>query len=228
MFADALVRHRVAALTSAQPADVDKTHRLRSPHPRRVVIAALTLLVWWAAGPVVVGATGIGWWGVARARPLLVRRRAAAAAAMQLPDALEMFVLMVHAGLTPRHAIELLSKRAPPAVRHGFVAVVIRLERGDVLADALGSLPDQLGAAALGLADLIGSADRYGLALGPVLEQLAQQARADRRRADEAAARSLPVKLSFPLVVCTLPSFVLLAIIPAVMAALSSLQTTTW
>jgi hypothetical protein len=32
--------------------------------------------------------------------------------------------------------------------------------------------------------------------------------------------------MSFPLVVCTLPSFVLIAIIPAVLAALSSLDTT--
>jgi len=34
--------------------------------------------------------------------------------------------------------------------------------------------------------------------------------------------------LSFPLVVCTLPSFVLLAIAPAVIAALSSLGGTAW
>ena len=40
-------------------------------------------------------------------------------------------------------------------------------------------------------------------------------------------ARRLPVRLSFPLVVCTLPSFVLLAIAPAVLGALSTLQGTT-
>ena len=85
-----------------------------------------------------------------------------------------------------------------------------------------------MGAAALGLSDLVGSADRYGLPLAPVLDQLAAQARADPRPADEAAARSLPIKLAFPLVVCTLPSFVLLAIAPAVMAALSSLHETPW
>jgi tight adherence protein C len=36
------------------------------------------------------------------------------------------------------------------------------------------------------------------------------------------------VKLSFPLVVCTLPSFVLLAIVPAMIAALSSLGGSAW
>ena len=33
-----------------------------------------------------------------------------------------------------------------------------------------------------------------------------------------------PVKLSFPLVVCTLPSFVLLAIVPAALGAISTLR----
>ena len=64
--------------------------------------------------------------------------------------------------------------------------------------------------------------------LAPALEQLSAEARRSRRRRDEADARRLPVRLSFPLVVCTLPSFVLLAIAPAVLAALSSLGATAW
>jgi tight adherence protein C len=60
-----------------------------------------------------------------------------------------------------------------------------------------------------------------------VLDQLTIEAREARRRLEQAEARRLPVRLSFPLVLCTLPSFVLLAIVPAVIAALSSLGTTT-
>ena len=67
-------------------------------------------------------------------------------------------------------------------------------------------------------------ADRDGLPLAPVLDRLAAEARAARRRAGEAAARRLPVRLTFPLVICTLPSFVLLAIAPAVLGALSTLR----
>ena len=50
--------------------------------------------------------------------------------------------------------------------------------------------------------------------------------RAARRRLGEAAARRLPVRLTFPLVTCTLPAFVLLAIAPAVLGALSTLRAT--
>ncbi len=103
-----------------------------------------------------------------------------------------------------------------------------RTERGQPFADALGALPQHLGPQAGGLADVIATSDRHGLPLGPVLDQLTAEVRATRRRLDQADARKLPVRLSFPLVVCTLPSFVLLAIAPAVIAALSSLGGTAW
>ena len=76
------------------------------------------------------------------------------------------------------------------------------------------------------MAAAVASADRDGLPLGPVLDRLAAEARAARRRLGEAEARRLPVRLTFPLVACTLPSFVLIAIAPAVLGALSTLRTT--
>lgn len=139
-----------------------------------------------------------------------------------------MFVLLVHAGLTPRHAVGQLGQRGPLSCRRSFGRVRAITDRGGSFADALPILVEELGHHAVALVDLVGAADRYGLPLSGVLEQLANEARATRRRLDEGAARSLPVKLSFPLVVCTLPSFVLLAIVPAVMAALSSLGGNTW
>jgi tight adherence protein C len=178
-----------------------------------------------------VSAVAVGaalWFVWHRLQPVLIARRQQRQINQVMPDTVELFVLIVHAGLTPRQAVEELAVHAPLPVRHGFGEVVAKLERGESLADALRVLPNELGCSAVALADIVGSADRYGLALGPVLEQLATESRATRRRLDEAAARSLPVKLSFPLVVCTLPSFVLLAIIPAVLAALSSLGGNAW
>ena len=60
----------------------------------------------------------------------------------------------------------------------------------------------------------------------PVLDRLADDIRAERRRRAERQARTLPIKLAFPLVVCTLPSFVLLAIVPALLGAVSTLRDT--
>jgi pilus assembly protein TadC len=62
------------------------------------------------------------------------------------------------------------------------------------------------------------------LPLAPTLARLAADARHDRRRQAEAAARALPVRLSFPLVLCLLPAFVLLGIVPAMAPALQGLH----
>ncbi|MDX2381266.1 MAG: type II secretion system F family protein, partial [Acidimicrobiia bacterium] len=134
----------------------------------------------------------------------------------------------VQAGLTPRQSVEDLMSIAPASLRPAFGSVCHRLDRGEPLADALDALHDDLGAAADPVIDAIAGAERHGLPLTPVLERLADEARATRRRLGEADARRLPVLLSFPLVACTLPSFVLLAIAPSVLAALSSLGASSW
>jgi tight adherence protein C len=117
-----------------------------------------------------------------------------------------------------------LALLAPRPVRPAFAAVEQRLHRGQGLADALGELGDRCGACALPLVTAISTAVRDGLPLAPVLDRLTDDANASRRRQGEAAARRLPVRLSFPLVTCTLPSFVLLAIAPAILGAVSSLR----
>jgi tight adherence protein C len=161
-------------------------------------------------------------------RPLLAARHARRAADRALPDTMDLLVLSVRAGLTPQQAVRELATSAPNAVRPAFALVIHRSDRGQAFADSLAALPETLGASALALADVLATSERYGLAIGPMLDQLANEARAARRRLDEADARRLPVRLAFPLVTCTLPSFVLLAIAPAVIAALSSLGSSAW
>jgi Flp pilus assembly protein TadB len=163
-----------------------------------------------------------------RSGGVLERRRRRREVERAWPDAIELLVHALEAGLTPRQAVVHLTSCAPLPVRAGFVAVVHRTERGQPFADARRALPEQLGPATASVADVIATSERYGLPLAPVLDQLARDARDARRRLDQAAARTLPVRLSFPLVVCTLPSFVLLAIAPAVIAALSSLGGVAW
>jgi len=165
---------------------------------------------------------------VRRLAPIRDARRQRAAIERALPDAMDLLVLSVRAGLTPFQAVCDLATSDVRAIGDAFGEVVRRTERGQPFADALGALPELLGFQAGGLADVIATSDRHGLPLGPVLDQLTAEVRSTRRRLDQADARKLPVRLSFPLVVCTLPSFVLLAIAPAVIAALSSLGGTAW
>ena len=210
-----------------RPPPVERRHSSRADWRRWRWIAIVTVaaLMLGAVGgplaPAVIGGVVLAVMPLRR-RALVARRRREIAEAM--PDAIELFVLCVHAGASPTQAIDELARSASPPVREAFAAVELQLHRGRRLADALAELPRRAGLAGQELASAVASADRDGVPLAPVLERLASEARSARRRAGEAAARRLPVQLSFPLVLCTLPSFVLLAIAPAVFGALSTLR----
>lgn len=159
----------------------------------------------------------------ARLRSVVATRRQRRAIEHSWPDAIEMLVLIVHAGMTPHQAIEVLADRAPEPTRFAFVEVARRVNLGATLADALTALPELLGSGASAVADTLAIAERHGAPIARTLEQLGVDVRERRRRHAEAHARTLPVKMSFPLVMCTLPAFVLISIVPAVLAALRSL-----
>jgi tight adherence protein C len=167
---------------------------------------------------VVVAAVLRRWSGIRR------KVRATHEIAASFPNALDLLVLSIRAGYLPAQAIGEITPYLPTAVRPSFSAVDQALQRGDGFADALDQLPALLGPIAQPLVDSLAAADRYGLPLAPVLERLSFEARQQRRRDTDAAARELPVRLALPLVLCTLPSFVLLAIVPLLLGALSSLH----
>jgi tight adherence protein C len=216
-----LRRRSVRALPgrSAQPTAGGANRRLRI-----VAVAVIGACSVAALGLTVAVVVGVSVAGI-----VVFRRRRRAGAAQQaidaaMPDAIELIVICLHAGLTPPQAIGELARVAPTPVRPGFAATDLRLHRGAGFTDALAELNAQCGPSALPLVSALGTAVRDGLPLAPVLDRLGDEANAARRRAGEAAARRLPVRLSFPLVVCTLPSFVLLAIAPAVLGALSTVR----
>lgn len=170
---------------------------------------------------VLVGALAVGAVVVVRRRRRQ-RLRAAAATAAALPELLELLVALVRAGCTPAQAVRRVAPRAPAALADPLARVVARIDQGQRFADALHELAVAVPQARPAV-DLLATADRYGLPLAPVLDRLADEARAQRRRLGEAQARELPVRLAFPLVCCTLPSFAVLTVVPIVVASLGSL-----
>ena len=200
--------------------------RAHAPTPRRrmrvvwgLVAGLLVVLVAGPVAGVAIAAVLVTarWWAMRRTR--LRRERATRDA---YPDAIELVVLGIRAGLLPAAALAAAEPHLPEVLRPAFAEVQARTQRGERFADALVGLSDGLGDVARPMVDSLAAAERYGLPLAPVLERLADEARADRRRAADAAARQLPVRLAAPLVVCTLPSFVLLAIVPLLVGAFSS------
>lgn len=157
-------------------------------------------------------------------RQLQRLRRARTRITDELPDTVEMLVVLVRSGLTPAQAIDLLADRAPLAWRPAFATVRARRRGGERLADALDALTSLLGAPGQQVLDALAASERFGQPLLPALERLSSDGRATRRRSNEERARQLPVRLSLPLVLCTLPAFVLLTIVPLLGGTLSSLR----
>jgi len=132
----------------------------------------------------------------------------------------------VQAGHLPLEALLRIRPHVHPIITTAIDDVARRVQVGERLAEALDALVKTLGTRALGFVATVGLAERTGLAVGPMIDRIGDDARQHRRRRAEISARELPVKLSLPLVLCTLPSFVLVAIAPLLIGALSSLRGT--
>jgi tight adherence protein C len=192
---------------------------------RKLWMVGLGMVVAFIISPLLGVAAGAGSaivrrWSVARRRTRAARR-----VAHDFPDTIDLLVLSIRAGYLPSQAVVEIAPFLPVHLRPSFAAVSESLGDGKRFADALGQLRVRLGPIAQPLVDSLSAADRYGLPLAPVLERLSFEARQQRRRDTDAAARELPVRLAMPLVLCTLPSFVLLAIVPLLLGALLSLRT---
>ncbi len=168
------------------------------------------------------GTAGVfaGSWWAARRR----RRTAETALHAELPDVVDLFALAVGAGLNVTMALRAVGQRAGGTVGAALVEVDRAVSVGCRLADELAALPDRLGEPVRPFVDVLLACVRYGSPAGPSLDRLAAELRVDRRRRAEEAIRRVPVKLLFPLVLCTLPAFALLTVVPLLGGALGSLQ----
>jgi tight adherence protein C len=183
-------------------------------------LAAAALLLGGVPGLALLGAIVIGrrWQRVGRERR--ARRRVEAL----FPDVVDLFVVAVRAGLLPAMAMQQGRYLVAEELRPPIAAVCDHLDDGATFAEALTTLVTTVGTTARPFVDAVVAAERYGLPLAPVLDRLTVEAREQRRRDGQAAARELPIRLAAPLVLCTLPSFALLAIAPLLLGALSSLH----
>jgi tight adherence protein C len=151
-------------------------------------------------------------------------RRWLASLASDLPDVVDLLVLGVGAGLTVHLAVTGVAARAPGPLAAELGRTMDDVALGRRLADALDELPARAGEAVRPLVGALVASERYGAPLVAGLERLADEVRRDRRRRAEEAARKVPVKLLFPLVLCTLPAFGLLTVAPLVASAVRSLH----
>ena len=141
-----------------------------------------------------------------------------------LPDSVDILVAALRAGSASIDSLRLVARHSPEGIRGAFEACVRTYDDGARFHEALDELPRHLGPHAWPVVDLLKDHSRLGIPAVDTAEQLAVEARASRRRAVESNARELPVRLALPLVVCSLPSFVLIVIAPVVIGAFNRIS----
>jgi tight adherence protein B len=138
--------------------------------------------------------------------------------ASELSILIDHLCVSLRAGQTLIAACQLWEHSTPTGAK-----VAQHLHAGHSLDESLNALEHNLGADGADLAGVIRQANRDGLAVVATVARLSTDARAQRRRQADTLIRQLPTKLSVPLVLCVLPSFLLAAVVPLVISNLTRL-----
>jgi hypothetical protein len=132
----------------------------------------------------------------------------------------DLLAMAVAAGFTPYLAVEVAVRFGPPLAAMRLDAALAAAASGLSLADALDAEAART-AALRPLLALLAASERSGAAVAAPLLRLAAATRAQSRRRAMARARTVPVRLLFPLVFLVLPAFLVLTVAPVVLASLT-------
>ncbi|MCU1456648.1 MAG: hypothetical protein JWL73_740 [Actinomycetia bacterium] len=139
-----------------------------------------------------------------------------------LPILVEVLSVAIASGSTPLLALEQSRRWVPPSCAGPIDGVLRAHQLGATfpaaLARGFGPVP-----AFADLVDALSATERLGVAVGPELARVAADCREQQRRSAELRARSMSIRLLFPLVFLVLPAFGLLTVVPVLVAGLHRL-----
>ena len=159
--------------------------------------------------------------GIAEARAERERIRRVADA---LPDALDLLAVCVIGGMGLDPALRRVATATGGPLGEAMTRGVAALDAGLRWDDALQIWADRAaGEEVRGVVAALRRAARYGSPLADTLAAQAAEARAAARDRAREHALAAPVRMLFPLTLCFLPAFALLAIAPSLIVAIRSL-----
>lgn len=138
----------------------------------------------------------------------------------ELPDALDLLVVCVEAGMGLDQAIDRVCQEmrtSGPIISSEFKLLTLELRAGKARTDALRSLAERAGLDDLNsLTSLLIQADAFGISVGRTLRVYSDAMRTKRSHRAEEKAAKMPVLLLLPLVTFILPSLFVAILGPAV------------
>ncbi len=142
----------------------------------------------------------------------------------ELPEVVDLLRLAILAGGSVDHAIRDTAAVCGGTFGAALNHVGIKVAGGHRLTVALEGLVADTSPEAQPLARALLAADRHGVSIEQTLQRVGLEARESRRRHAQKRARQVPVKLLIPLVVCVLPAFALLTLVPTLVGTFHGLD----
>jgi tight adherence protein C len=145
-----------------------------------------------------------------------------------LPDALDMLVVSVEAGLGLNQALVRVSEeiyRISPVLSEQLALVNLEIRAGTSREEALRNLADRTGLQDISsLVGMLIQTDRFGTSVAQALRVHAETMRTKRRQRAEEAAAKTTIKMVFPLVFCIFPALFVVILGPALIQIYKALS----
>ncbi len=142
----------------------------------------------------------------------------------ELPDALDLLTICVEAGLGFDAALAQVARYSSGPLAAEFARALQEMQIGKSRAEAMRSMADRTTSPELRsfISAMVQSAE-LGIPVAHVLREQAKEMRVRRRQRAESQAQKVPVKITFPLILCLFPALLVAIMGPGVIAISHSL-----
>lgn len=146
-------------------------------------------------------------------------------AARALPDVLDLLVISIEAGLGFEQALDRTITAVPGALSDEFSRMLGEVRAGASRATALRDLADRLDVDDVRRFVLaVLQADKFGVSIGRMLRNQADEVRVSRRQKAQERAQKAPVKMLVPMVFCIFPAIFVVILGPAMLNILHNFK----